>query len=501
MSRVSEHSSGDLHELTVTAAATAIRDGSLTAQDFAAALLSRSRKQADLNAFITLQPETVLEAAVKADQHRKSGKAMGPLHGVPISIKDSMCTFDMPTSIGTQVLAGFKPGKDAAVVAAVRVAGAILFGKNNLVEMSYGLTGVNEHYGQAKNPYDKGRITGGSSSGAAASVGGRLIPAALGGDTVGSIRVPASLCGVVGFRPTTGRWSGTGIAPISHTFDTPGPIARSVEDCALLDAIVTGGPLPDAPKPAGSLKGVRFGLAPRQFLDLIDADVEHTFHEAIVKLKAAGVEFVEFDLGEDFAALAERANWPVFFHDTMPHVTGYLKEIGAPATFADIYEGLGSNLKELWRDAVVAGGRDSVSETAFSESMDVHRPALQKRYADAFRSNGIDAMLFPTTPLVAPPLDTGEEVTIAGRTISSIKLAKNVFPSSCAALPGITIPMGLSSDNLPMGLEMDGRPGEDVKLLGFAAQISAILGSIPPPADICPQTESLDEHGVNDDIP
>jgi Asp-tRNA(Asn)/Glu-tRNA(Gln) amidotransferase A subunit family amidase len=118
--------------------------------------------------------------------------------------------------------------------------------------------------------------------------------------------------------------------------------------------------------------------------------------------------------------------------------------------------------------------------------MDVHRPAFRKRYADAFRSNGIDALLFPATPLVAPPLDTGEEVTIAGRTISSIELAKNVFPSSCAALLSITMPMGLSRDNLPMGLEMDGRPGEDAKLLGLAAQVSAILGSILPSADLSP---------------
>jgi mandelamide amidase len=133
--------------------------------------------------------------------------------------------------------------------------------------------------------------------------------------------------------------------------------------------------------------------------------------------------------------------------------------------------------------------------------MEVNRPALRKRYADAFRSNGIDALLFPTTPLVAPPLDTGEEVTIAGQTISSIKLAKNVFPSSCAALPGITMPMGLSSNNLPMGLEMDGRPGDDVKLLGLAARVSTILGSIPSPAGIYSQTESLDEHVESDDIP
>jgi indoleacetamide hydrolase len=190
-------------------------------------------------------------------------------------------------------------------------------------------------------------------------------------------------------------WPGNGIAPISHTFDTPGPIARSVEDCALLDAIVTSGSFPSASKLAGSLKGVRFGLAPRQFLDLIDTDVERTFLETIDKLKAAGVEFVELDLGEDFATLAEQANWPVFFHETMPHVTGYLREIGAPVTFRDVFEGLGSNLKGLWGDAVVPEGSDYVSEAAYREALDVHRPALRKRYADAFSANGIEALLFP----------------------------------------------------------------------------------------------------------
>ena len=482
MSKSLDQSLGGLLELTVTAAAMAIRDGSLTAQDYAAALLSHSRTQAHLHSFITLQPEMVLEAAAKADRQRKAGEAMGPLHGVPIGIKDSMSTSDLPTSIGTQVLAGFRPAKDAAVVAALRNAGAIVFGKNNMVEMSYGLTGVNEHHGQAKNPYDTGRVTGGSSSGAGASVGGRLIPAALGGDTVGSIRVPASLCGVVGFRPTTGRWPRTGIAPISHTLDTPGPMARSVADCALLDSVVTGGAPPGESTPIVLLRGVRFGVARRQFLEVVDPDVEQAFDEMIAKLKAVGVKVVELDLGEDFVKLAERANWPVFFHDTMQHVTEYLKEIGAPVTFTNIFEGLGSNLKNLWRDGVISGGCDSVSEAEFHASMEVYRPALRKRYADAFRANGIEALLFPTTPVAAPPLNTGEEVTIAGRIVSSVKLAKNAFPSSCAALPGITMPMGLSAQGLPMGLEMDGRPGEDVKLLDLAAQVSVVLGSIPPPS-------------------
>jgi indoleacetamide hydrolase len=481
MSIAPNHCLKDLTELTVSSAAKAIKHGDVSAREYAAALLVRSKEHADLNAFIAVNADVLLEAAEKADKDQRSGKPTGPLHGVPIGIKDSMCTIDLPTSIGTKVLASFRPERDATVVAAVRMAGGIVFGKNNLVEMSYGLTGLNEHHGQAKNPYDKQRVTGGSSSGAGASVGARLVPAALGGDTVGSIRVPASFCGVVGFRPTTGRWPGANIAPISHAFDTPGPMARSVEDCALLDAVVTGRGLPNASEAQGSLEGVRVGIAPKQFLDIIDPEVEQTFFATIVKLKAAGMEVVELDLGDDFASLADRANWPIFFHDTMPHVTEYLREIGAPVTFEDIFEGLGSNLKDFWRDNVVPGGRSFVSENTFRESMDIHRPALRKRYADAFRSSGIGALLFPTTPLVAPPLTTGDEITIAGRAVSFINIAKNAFPSSCAALPGISVPMGLSSLGLPMGLEMDGKSGDDEKLLSLAVRVSAVIGAIPPP--------------------
>jgi indoleacetamide hydrolase len=200
-SKILENSSSQLHELSVVAAAQAMNDGSLTSVAYATALLRRYHEHADLNAFITVNDDAVLEASSVADSDRKAGKPLGPLHGVPIGIKDSINTHDLPTSVGTKILAGFRPKHDAVIVTPLRTAGAVLFGKNNLVEMSYGLIGVNEHYGQAKNPYNKARITGGSSSGAGASVAARLIPAAF-----GSIRVPASLCGIVGFRPTTGRW-------------------------------------------------------------------------------------------------------------------------------------------------------------------------------------------------------------------------------------------------------------------------------------------------------
>ena len=145
-----------------------------------------------------------------------------PLLGVPLAVKDNYLTKGLTTTFGTSVLASFTPTRDAAAVAAVKDAGAIVFGKNNLVEMSFGLTGLNEHHGQVKNPYNKAHVTGGSSSGAGASVAARIVPAALGGDTVGSIRVPASLCGVVGYKPTPGRWPSDGAAPISHVLDAIG---------------------------------------------------------------------------------------------------------------------------------------------------------------------------------------------------------------------------------------------------------------------------------------
>src|SRR5471030_727352 len=481
MSKIFENSSSALHDLTAAAAAAAIKDGSLTAEAYATALLHRSRAYADLNAFITINDDLVMEAALTADRQRKAGQELGPLHGVPIAIKDSMNTADLPTSIGTKVLAGFRPKNDAAIVATLRASGAIIFGKNNLVEMSYGLTGLNQHYGQAKNPYDITRVTGGSSGGAGASVAARLVPAAFGGDTVGSIRVPASFSGVVGFRPSTGRWAGTGVAPIANTFDTPGPMARSVADMALLDAVVTGSSLSLASSSAKSLKGVRFGFAPQTHLDLVDQEVERTFYESLAKLKDAGAEVVEIDLGADFQTLAYQANWPIFFHETMPHVTGYLKEIQAPVSFDDIYKGLGANVDFFWSDAVVPGAPNYVSVADYQHSLNVLRPSLQQRYADAFRANGIEAILFPTTPLVAPPIGTSSVVTIAGKEVPALNIAKNVFASSCAGLPGISIPMGLSSGGLPIGLELDGKAGDDVRLLDIAALVSSVLGSIPAP--------------------
>jgi indoleacetamide hydrolase len=229
-------SSGELREIGLAAAARAIRNGEVSSETYVTTLLERAWEQADLKAFITIDNASVREAARQADRSLRAGNR-GPLLGVPLGIKDSYLTKGLTTTLGTSVLADFKPTRDAIAVAQLKDAGAIVFGKNNLVEMSYGLTGLNEHHGQVKNPYNKVHLTGGSSSGAGGAVAARIVPAALGGDTVGSIRVPASLCGVVGYKPTPGRWPNEGVAPISRTLDAIGLVARSVEDCSLVDAV------------------------------------------------------------------------------------------------------------------------------------------------------------------------------------------------------------------------------------------------------------------------
>ncbi len=300
-------SPGDtLVELTVAEAAAAMRKGEISSEAYTNALLDRARAYSDFNAFITIDDAAVLAAAKEADKARAGG-SRAPLLGVPLAIKDSYLTQGLRTTFGVDTLADFVPDEDAEVVGAMKRAGAIVFGKNNLVEMSFGLTGNNAPYGQVANPHRPDHVAGGSSSGAGASVAARLVPAAFGGDTIGSIRVPAAFCGVVGFKPTTGRWSGSGIAPISPTLDTAGLLARSVEDCALIDQLVTG--VVAAPSGSEGIKGVRLAYAPRQYLELVDPEVEAQFRETLRHLADAGADVVEIDLGADFSALALQATW------------------------------------------------------------------------------------------------------------------------------------------------------------------------------------------------
>ncbi len=232
-----------------------------------------------------------------------------------------------------------------------------------------------------------------------------IVPASLGGDTIGSIRVPASLCGVVGFKPTTGRWPRGGVAPISHTLDTTGVIARSVEDCALIDEVVTGVRAAGDAAAAAGLKGVRLAYAPRQFLDLIEPDVEARLREALIWLRDAGAEVVEVDLGDDFGALSQTATWSIFFHETMGAVSAFLREHGVPITFEGIVDSLKPELQGAWRYMVMPDGGGATSAETYQAALTVSRPEIQRRLDAVFAERGAQAMLQPTTPCTAPRID------------------------------------------------------------------------------------------------
>ena len=469
-----------LTELGVAAAAAAIRRGDITAESYVSALLDQARAQSELHSFVTIDEPSVLAAAAAADKARAAG-ATAPLLGVPLGVKDSYQTRDLPTSLGLGSLTDFVPGTDAEIVTAIKDAGAIVFGKNNLVEMSYGVTGHNAEYGQVRNPYDHDHLSGGSSSGSAAAVAARIVPASFGGDTVGSIRIPAALTGVVGYKPTTGRWPRGGVAPISHALDTTGLLARHVDDVLLIDAIVTG-EADDHPAARSDLSRTRLAYAPRHYLELVDPEVERQFHETVARLRDAGAEVVEVDLGEDFTALADRTAWNLFLRDTYQAVSAFLGENGYPVSVDDIHHSLKPQLRDVWSAVVVPGSPGYLSDEDYATTLRVDRPALQRRFTQVFQRDGIDALIFPTTPAPAPRIADQWEFTVAGQRVEHLFLAKNTVPASGAGLPGISLPTGLTKTGLPIGIELDGPRDHDRELLALALRVERVTGLLPPPA-------------------
>ncbi|MGX1175692.1 amidase family protein [Pseudomonas sp. R151218B TE3479] len=464
--------------LGVAAVAQAIRKGEISSEKYASALLQRAHDHTHLNSFITIDEAAVLESARAADTARARG-AIAPLLGVPIAIKDSYLTQGLRTTLGVSTLEKFVPDQDADILRTMKDAGGIVFGKNNLVEMSFGLTGNNGPYGQVKNPHGLDHVSGGSSSGAGASVAARLVPAALGGDTIGSIRVPASLCGVVGFKPTTGRWPREGVAPISHTLDTTGVFARNVEDCILIDEVIVKGEAPgqfDQP----NLVGVKFAFAPRQYSELIAPDVEVQFKETVRRLRDAGAEVIEVNLGNDFSSLALTTTWNIFFRETQKAVTEFLRHNNIPATFEEIYSGLKPGLKEVWGQLVLKNGPGFLPAETYDAAL-VERLEIKRRFDQAFLSSGAEGLIFPTTPCTAPLIDHQEQFFISGQEVSYLVLANHTIPASAAGIPGISIPIGVSQDGLPIGLEIDGPFGRDRSLLHVARRVEAAVGVLTSP--------------------
>src|SRR5438874_7679933 len=230
----------DLTQLTVTEAAKLIKEGRVTSEQLTRALLAKIAVNPDLNAFITVNAIEAIRAAQAADEaRRRDSEHFGPLHGVPLVVKDNIHVAGIRNSAGTPGLRNFVPGANAPVVQALLNAGAIVLGKTNMHELAFGITSNNAAFGPVRNPYDKTRIPGGTSGGNGSAIAARLAPGGIGTDTGGSVRIPAALSGIVALRPTIHSYSQTGVTPISHTRDTIGPMARTVSDLILLDRVIT----------------------------------------------------------------------------------------------------------------------------------------------------------------------------------------------------------------------------------------------------------------------
>ena len=474
-----QKSPGDLPGLTAGEAVRWLTRGEISALEYAQALLDQCEAGRSLNAFITQRPEQVLAAARECDRRQRAGTPLGPLHGLPIPIKDSVNTRDLPTTAGTPALRHFQPREDAPLVRALRRAGAIVLGKTNLHELSYGYTSNNHAYGAIRNPYDPTRIPGGSSGGTAAAIASRMAPLGVAEDTEGSIRVPAALCGIAGFRPTTGRYPTHGCVPISPLFDQVGPHARAVGDLLLFDSAVTGS---TASAPPASLNGVRLGVIRSFWFSGLDSDTEQVTTAALDALHHAGVELVEGELPE-LPHFIELITDPVQNHDVKPSLTRYLAEYHTGLTFEELFAQASPDVQRLIKPAITPGTRDFVPDTQYEEILRVHLPRLRTMYKEYFARSGVAAIVFPTTILPAPKLGEEDmEVEVGGRPMPlDDAMSRNIAPGSTAGLPGLVLPAGLTSSGLPVALEFDGPAGSDRALLALGLALEAVLGKLPPP--------------------
>jgi Asp-tRNA(Asn)/Glu-tRNA(Gln) amidotransferase A subunit family amidase len=468
----------ELIELSAVDAVGALRRGDITAERYASALLAQCEREKSLNAFITLEPQRVLEAARAADRSRSSGAKLGSLHGLPIPVKDSANTKEYPTTGGTPALRNFRPAQNAPVVQSLVDAGAIVLGKTNLHELSYGWTSNNLAFGAVHNPYDRTRIPGGSSGGTAAAIASRMAPLGIAEDTEGSIRVPAAMCGIAGFRPTTGRYSTAGAVPISPLFDQLGPHARSVLDLLLFDSVVAAD---FSPLATTSLKGVKVGIVRKYWYVDLDPEVEQIAGESLHKLQDAGVELVESEIPE-LAGLIALTTQQIQSHDVLSGLKKYLADFHTGVTFDQLLAQASPEIKRDFATSVLPGGKDFVSDAVYRTACDIHLPKLRKLLRDYFARAGVAALVFPTTMVAALPIGQDVDVQVGAKKISfDTAVSRNIDPGSTAGLPGLVLPAGLTSAGLPVAMEFDAPAGADRTLLSLGSAIERIFGHLPAP--------------------
>ena len=455
----------ELHDWSLSELVAALATGQISSQEATDACLRRAEATAGLGAYLHLAPALATAQAQASDARRRAGRPLGPLDGVPIALKDTFMTADMPSTCGSRLLAGYVPPYDATVVTRLRAAGAVLLGKLNMDEFAMGSSNEHSGFGPVRNPWDSTRVPGGSSGGSAVAVAAGSAFAALGTDTGGSIRQPAALCGIVGLKPTYGRVSRQGVVAYASSLDQPGPMGKSVRDCAQVlqaiagadaaDATASNRALPDycAELEAG-VAGLRLGVPREYFADGIDPEVRTAVEAALATYERLGAKLVEVSLPYTkhgiatyyIVAPAEASSNLARFDGVRYGTRVAAPEDGLMAMYTKTRAaGLGAEVKRrimLGTYALSAGHYDAV----YVQAQKV-RTRVRDDFAAAFAT--VDALVTPTTP--APAFALGAR---ADNPMQMYLGDAYTVTANLAGLPGLSLPCGFSAAGLPIGLQI-----------------------------------------------
>ena len=444
---------------TIADATARLREGRTTAAELLERCLDAiARRDGELNAFIAVTADDARAAAAQADRDLAAGRPLGPLHGIPVSVKDLLDLRGLPTTAASRARAGHRAAADAPALAALRRAGAIFVGKCNLHEFAFGTTGADSAFGPTRNPHDPARVAGGSSGGSAVSVAAGMALASVGTDTGGSIRIPAAACGVVGLKPTFGELSCDGVVPLAPTLDHVGPLGLTVGDVAAVYRALAGGG--QAEEAAGGGTGgrpapIRIGLPRRYFLDLLDPAVHAAFEAAVDRLRAGGAELATADI-------PHAAETPRTYRHTQ------LRE--ACAAHAATLAARGGDYSPAVRRRLELGRSVTPADYARAQQL---RETL-RREVDAALA-GRQALLLPTLPIPAPRLGA-EEVAVGDRTsdVRSVTLRLTQL-FNLTGHPAISIPCGKTREGLPCAVQLVGRRAATGRLLALAARCEGAI--------------------------
>jgi len=474
----------EILDLDVAALAESLRSKKISPVEVTKAYLDRiARVDEKIRAYITVTADDALAAAKIAAAEITAGNWRGTFHGIPVGLKDLLYTKGVLTTAGSKILAEFRPDFDATAWARLKAQGAVMLGKLNLHEFAYGITSSNPHWGICRNPYALDRIPGGSSGGSAAAIVARTAPATIGTDTGGSIRIPASLCGCVGLKPTWSRVSRYGVVPLAYTMDHVGPITRTVRDAALMLNVIAGHdpndstssrePVPDctANLRAG-VKGMRIGVI-RELMDGLSADVAKSFQGAMRQLT-------------DLGATVDEVTIP-----TLPTAN----VINSIATFTEALEyhdewmrtrpnDYGADVRRLLESGMAITGVAYVrAQRARAKVLADALAAMERHDVLAAPGSAITAPKVGASRLVGEGEERPRAATRADIEVDAVdKILRFTAPFDCTGQPALAIPTGLGSDGLPLSMQIIGRPFDEAAVLQVSAAYEEARGAIAAPS-------------------